>query len=443
MGSPEKSEASLRGSERIVNSRNKANVAKRTAPETAEPAAEWVDVSKLTPWGKNPRKNDKAVSAVAESIKTFGFGAPLLVRRENGEIIAGHTRLKAALKLGIKKVPVRYLDLDEARAHALSLADNKTGEIATWDGALLAVALAEIQSSDVPVEATGFAEHELAKLLETSDVVPDGESVETAPEKLQKKWNTALGQTWEIPSQSVAGGVHRLRCGSSTDAADVAAVMRGELADMMWTDPPYGVAYVGKTADALEIENDAQSPEQLYEFLVAAFSKAPIAKGGAWYVSHPAGAIALQFHLAIEAVGWVVRQGLVWDKGTMVLGHSDYHYRHEPILFGYTPGEGRRGRGGVGWYGGDAETSVFEVAKPTTNRLHPTMKPVELVARMVRNSSPPGGTVYEPFSGSGSTMLACETTGRICHAIELDPKYVAVALERMAEVGCHGQLSKA
>jgi DNA modification methylase len=219
--------------------------------------------------------------------------------------------------------------------------------------------------------------------------------------------------------------------------------MRGELADMMWTDPPYGVAYVGKTADALEIENDAQSPEQLYEFLVAAFSKAPIAKGGAWYVSHPPGAIALQFHLAIEAVGWVVRQGLVWDKGTMVLGHSDYHYRHEPILFGYTPGEGRRGRGGVGWYGGDAETSVFEVAKPTTNRLHPTMKPVELVARMVRNSSPPGGTVYEPFSGSGSTMLACETTGRLCRAIELDPKYVAVALERMAEVGCHGQLSKA
>jgi DNA modification methylase len=146
----------------------------------------------------------------------------------------------------------------------------------------------------------------------------------------------------------------------------------------------------------------------------------------------------------VDTVGWVYRQGLVWVKDSMVLGRSDYHYKHEPIIFGYTPGaKGRRGRGGNGWGGGNAETSVFEVDRPKANELHPTMKPVELVARMIRNSTANGETVYEPFSGSGSTILACETTGRLCRAVELDPKYVAVALERMAEVGCHGQLSEA
>lgn len=223
-------------------------------------------------------------------------------------------------------------------------------------------------------------------------------------------------------------------------------------ADMMWTDPPYGVSYVGKGGDALTIENDAHSPAALRAFLVECFGAAGSAlkPGAAWYVCHPAGGISLQFRLAVDDVGWVYRQGLVWAKDTMVLGRSDHHYKHEPIIFGYTPGPGRRGRGGDGWYGGNAETSVFEVDRPKVNELHPTMKPPELVARMVRNSSPQGGMVYEPFSGSGSTMLACESTGRLCRAIELDPKYVAVALERMSEAGCtprriedDGQLRKA
>ena len=224
-------------------------------------------------------------------------------------------------------------------------------------------------------------------------------------------------------------------------------------ADLLWSDPPYGVSYVGKGTDALTIENDAQSPEALLVFLTACFSAADtlaLKPGAAWYLCHPAGGIALQFRLAVDAVGWVYRQGLVWLKDSMVLGRSDYHYRHEPIIFGYKPGSGRRGRGGEGWQGGNSETSVFEVDRPKVNELHPTMKPIELVARMVRNSSPLGGLVYEPFSGSGSTMLACESTGRLCRAIELDPKYVAVALERMTEAGftprridTDGQLRKA
>lgn len=420
--------------------------AKPIAPDTArsEPPAEWVPIARLTPWVKNPRKNAKAVDRVAESIQAFGFGAPLLARRENGEIIAGHTRIKAAKKLGITELPVRYLDLDEDKAHALAVADNKLGEIAAWDDALLASVLADIQKAGLPTDVTGFADHELRRLLESSDDVADGDSLETEPEKLQKKWSTALGQLWEIPSQSVSGGTHRLVCGSSTDANVAQRAGGGMECDMMWTDPPYGVAYVGKTSDALRIENDAQSSDELRTFLVNCFRASRLKDGAAWYICHPPGGISLQFRLAVDEVGWIYRQGLVWAKDSMVLGRSDYHYKHEPIIFGYTPApKGRRGRGGAGWHGGNAETSVFEVDRPKTNELHPTMKPVELVARMVRNSSAPGETVYEPFSGSGSTMLACETTGRICCAVELDPKYVAVTLERMAEVGCHGQLSKA
>jgi site-specific DNA-methyltransferase (adenine-specific) len=408
-----------------------------------EPAAEWVPIEKLTPWVKNPRKNDKAVDKIAESIKTFGFGAPLLARKENGEVIAGHTRIKAAKKLGMTRLPVRYMDLDEAKAHALAIADNKLGEIAAWDDALLADVLAEIRDAGVAPETTGVADAEFRKLLELNDSTPDGAALESPPEKLQRKWKTKLGQLWEIPSKTTPGGMHRLACGSSTDANVARRAGGGLECDMMWTDPPYGVAYVGKTDDALRIENDAQSPDELRAFLVECFKAAPLKPGAAWYICHPAGGIHLQFRLATDAVGWVYRQGLVWVKDSMVLGRSDYHYKHEPIIFGYAPGKGRRGRGGAGWHGGNAETSVFDVERPKANELHPTMKPVELVARMVRNSSAPGENVYEPFSGSGSTMLACEITGRLCRAIELDPKYVAVALERMAEVGCNGQLSEA
>lgn len=407
-----------------------------------EPAAEWLPIGELVPWEKNPRKNDKAVAKVIESIRTFGFGAPIIARRANREVIAGHTRLKAATKMGLERVPVRFLDVTEDQAHALALADNRIGEEAAWDDVLLASVLQELSAADVELASTGFNEHEITKLLADANKVDEGGvAVETAPDKLQKKWKTAPGQVWEIPSRTVRGRSHRIICGSSLDASVVERLMDGAVADMMWTDPPYGVSYKGKTDDALEIENDKLNPEQLLQFLCDCFRAAPLKPGAAWYVAHPAGPISLQFRLAVDAVGWTYRQGLVWVKDSMVLGRSDYHYKHEPIIFGYTAGgDGRRGRGGPSWNGGNAEVSTFEIERPKQNEFHPTMKPVELVARMVRNSSSPKGLVYEPFSGSGSTMLACETTSRVCHAVELDPKYVAVALERMAEAGCPGSL---
>lgn len=419
-----------------------------TASDTANAAAEWVKVADLVPWKANPRKNDKAVDGVVESIKTFGFGAPVLARRSNGEIIAGHTRIKAAMKLGLETVPVRYLDLDEEKSHLLAIADNKLNEAAVWDDAVLGAVFADLTAKGVSLESTGFAEHEIRKIAaqESGAAGDAAASLQSEPDKLREKWQTALGQLWELPSQTVAGGVHRLLCGSSTDAACVERLWGAERADMMWTDPPYGVAYVGKGVDALEIENDKLDPPALRAFLVECFKVADagaMKAGAAWYVAHPPGPLALQFNLAVLDAGWTYRQGLVWVKDTMVLGRSDYHYKHEPIMFGYKPGQGRKGRGGEGWHGGNAEVTVFEVDRPKANDLHPTMKPIDLVARMVRNSSPQGGLVYEPFSGSGTTLIASESSSRVCRAIELDPKYVAVALERMSEIGCHGQLCKA
>ncbi|MDE3131411.1 MAG: site-specific DNA-methyltransferase, partial [Acidobacteriota bacterium] len=258
-------------------------------------------------------------------------------------------------------------------------------------------------------------------------------------DELREKWGTALGQLWTIESRAAPGKRHRLLCGDSTKPESVTRLLGDERADCMWTDPPYGVSYVGRTKAKLTLANDTLAGSKLFDFLCACFvaaDKHALKEGAAVYVAHPAGALSLQFLLAFEHAGWRLHQTLVWVKDSMVLGHSDYHYAHEPVLFGYTPAKsGRRGRGGEGWYGDNAQTSVFEVARPKASEEHPTMKPVELVAPMLRNSTPPAGLVYEPFSGSGSTMAACEATGRVCGAVELDPKYVAVALERMNASG--------
>lgn len=419
--------------------------AEAAASEAA--AAEWVSTSALRPWADNPRKNDDAMGAVAASIKRFGFAAPILARRANSEIIAGHTRWKAAQKLGLDRVPVRFLDLDPADAHLLALADNRLAEEASWNDELLAAVLADLKAQQADLAATGFTDQEIAKLLaDVEDAASCGEVAEAEPsraDELQAKWKTELGQLWTVESHAAAGKAHRLLCGDSTKLDDVARALGDERADCMWTDPPYGVSYVGKTKAKLTLANDSLAGSKLLDFLCAAFvaaDKRALKEGAAVYVAHPAGALSLQFLLAFDHAGWRLHQTLVWVKDSMVLGHSDYHYAHEPVLFGYTPANGRRGRGGEGWYGDNAQTSVFEVRRPKASEEHPTMKPPELVAAMVRNSSPPGGLVYEPFSGSGSTMAACESIGRVCSAIELDPKYVAVALERMNVSGMEPRL---
>jgi DNA modification methylase len=411
----------------------------RKAPAAPEAAAEWVALDALSPWANNPRKNDDAVDAVAESIRRFGFGAPILARRANGEIIAGHTRLKAAQQLGLDRVPVRYLDLDPVDAHLLALADNRLGEEASWDDEMLAAVLADLKAQQADLAATGFTDGELAQLLADADAAADNaeppEPELSRADELQAKWGTKPGQLWTITSRSAPGKAHRVLCGDSTKSEDVARLMGDERAECLWSDPPYGVSYVGKTKAKLTIANDKLTGDRLFEFLCAAFVAADrhaLAEGAAIYIAHPSGAASVQFLLAVEHAGWSIHQGLVWVKDRFVLGHSSYHLAHEPLMLAFAPAKGgRRGRGGANWFGDNAQSSVFSVSRPSVSDEHPTTKPVDLIKPMIRNSSPPGGLVYEPFSGSGSTMAACEATGRVCHAIEIDPKYVAVALERM------------
>lgn len=400
-----------------------------------EVAAQWVDITALRPWAENPRKNDgEPVKKVAASIKRFGFASPIIARK-NGEIIAGHTRWKAARSLGLTRVPVRYMDLDPTDARLLALADNRVAEEAAWDDGKLSELLVQLEKEGVDLSCSGFDESELTKLLKSADVrdVVDDECV-SRPDELLAKWKVSVGDVWRIYSRSCDGGSHVIMCGDSTSSDDVRALVGDKCADMMWTDPPYGVSYVGKTSDALEIQNDKLKPAELEKFLIKSFSVAPLRDGAAVYVAHPPGALSLQFRLAFDKC-FTFRQGLVWVKDSLVLGRSDYHYKHEPIMYGNKKMSGRFGRGGDGWNGDDAQVSVFDVARPKTNREHPTMKPIELVEIMIRNSTTAGQCVYEPFSGSGTTLIACESTARICFAMELDPRFVAVALERMSALG--------
>ena len=237
---------------------------------------------------------------------------------------------------------------------------------------------------------------------------------------------TKLGDIWLL-------GEHRVLCGDSTDPAAVAEVMAGELADLVWTDPPYGVDYVGKTERALTMQGDGlEGLEDLLAAMAAAIAEAA-RPGAAVYVAAPAGPAGLAFATALRRAGlW--RQRLVWVKNVLVLGHSDYHYRHEDLYFGYVPGaEGRRGRGGEGWYGDNAQTSVLAFDRPTASREHPTAKPVDLVGLCLTNSSEVTDVVLDLFGGSGSTLMAAETTGRRAMLMEIDPAYVDVICRRFEQ----------
>jgi site-specific DNA-methyltransferase (adenine-specific) len=382
-----------------------------------ESAAEWVPVGELVPWVKNPRKNDAAVKAVADAIKRFGFGAPIIARRENGEVIAGHTRLKAALSLGLETVPVRYMDLDPVEAHLLALADNRLNEKAEWDLPALQDIMGEYGLADL--DLAGWSSTDIEKmgsdLLGRADDAPVEEVEMVAP---PTDAVTRMGDVWSL-------GSHRLVCGDSTQREVWEALLGHERADCVWTDPPYGVAYVGKTKDALTIENDALDEDGLRALLDAAFDNAvAFTKPGAgWYVAVPPGPLHLTFAQALHERG-VLRQTLIWVKDQFVMGRSDYHYRHEPILYGWSPG------GKHHFVDDRTLDSVLEFARPRQNKEHPTMKPIELVAYCVRNSSNRGDIVMEPFGGSGTTLLACEQTGRINRSIELSPVYCDVIVQR-------------
>jgi DNA modification methylase len=398
----------------------------------ANTADENGDLSALTPDPRNARSHsDRNLELIASSLLEVGAARSIVVD-EDGVVLAGNATVSAAQQAGIAKVrvidadgtelvAVRRSNLTPEQKRRLALLDNRTAELATWDTEVLA-SLAE------DTDLSGLWEpDELAALLVTeaapAQLLGDPDAIPDSPDDPITK----PGDLWQL-------GAHHMLCGDATKQADLARLMAGERAHCLWTDPPYGVNYVGKTADALTLANDEATG--LEGLLHAAFTavQAHLVPGASFYVSHPAGPLSLIFSQVITELGWRWRQSLVWVKDSLVLGHADYHYRHEPILFGYLPGEGRRGRGSVGWYGDDAQDSVFEIPRPKASPDHPTSKPVPLITTMLRNSTRTGDLILDPFGGSGSTLISCEELGRVARLLELDPRYCDVIMRRWEDL---------
>lgn len=366
-------------------------------------------IKDLIPYEKNPRKNDKAVDYVAESIKEFGFKVPIVIDKDN-VIVAGHTRYKASKKLGFKEVPCIVADdLNEEQIKVFRLADNKVGEFAEWDFDLLNSELDDL--IDIDMELFGF-----------DDVLEEEEQIEAQEDdfeaELPEEPKAKLGDIYQL-------GNHRLMCGDSTVITDVERLMGGMKADMLLTDPPYNVDYEGKTKDKLKIENDKMDNDNFRRFLIDAFSNADavMKEGAVFYIWH-ADSEGYNFRGACFDTGWKVRQCLVWNKNSMVMGRQDYHWKHEPCLYGWKDGAGHL------WSADRKQTTVIECERPTKNDLHPTMKPIKLFDYQIKNNTNVCDIVLDLFGGSGTTIMACEQNGRKAYTMEFDPKYVDVIIAR-------------
>ena len=368
----------------------------------------WEPIKSIRPYEKNPRRNDEAVDAVAASIREFGWQQPIVVDKD-GVIIAGHTRYKAAKKLKCDTVPVVVADdLTEDQVKAYRLADNKTGELAEWDTALLGEELAEL--ADFDMSQFGF---DTILQEEVREAEEDDYEVNPPEEPKAKP-----GDIYQL-------GRHRLMCGDSTDAESVYQLCQDGQVDLLLTDPPYGVDYTGKTKDALKIKNDASSDESLRDMLADAFAAADsvMKPGAVFYIWH-ADSKALVFRIACQMAGWEVRQVLIWAKNTMVMGRQDYQWKHEPCLYGWKDGAGHL------WASDRKQTTILNFDRPTKNKEHPTMKPVKLFDYQIQNNTKGGDIVLDLFGGSGTTIVACEQNGRCARVMELDPRYVDVIIDR-------------
>ena len=375
-----------------------------------------VPISDLTPYERNPRKNDEAVKKVAASLEQFGLVKNSVVVDENMVLITGHTTLKAMRSLGWATCPAvtQVFGLTEEEKRAYRIADNKLGELAEWDLDLLAGELASLDEVGFDAELTGFDAAALAELVPPEKLEVTEDDYEPP---VEIETDIQRGDLFRL-------GRHRLLCGDSTSAEDVGRLMDGKKADLLLTDPPYGVSYVGKTKDALTIENDALTEEGLEELIRGAFSLAEThcRPGAYWYATVPAGPLHLLFADDWKRRG-ILRQIMVWVKDSMVLGHSEYHYQHEPILFGWIPGERHKNSDRT-------RTTVWQYARPKASHEHPTMKPVELWAQAVQDGSIGGEVVMDPFLGSGTTLVACEQLGRTCYGMEISPQYCQVIIDR-------------
>lgn len=363
-------------------------------------------VNELIAYDNNPRNNDTAVDAVASSIKEFGFKVPIIITKEN-VIVAGHTRLKASVKLGLNEVPCIIADdLNEEQIKAFRLVDNKTSELATWDFSKLEE---ELENINIDMLQFGFEDLEDNLPVDVSD---DDFDIE---EEIPEKSYSILGDIYEL-------GPHRVMCGDSTISDDVKKLLNGDVVDMIFTDPPYNVDYEGTAG---KIKNDKMEDNSFYLFLFDAFKNMfdSIKPGGAIYVCH-ADTEGLNFRNAYKNAGFKLAECLIWVKNSLVLGRQDYHWRHEPILYGW--------KEGAAHYFVDDRTqdTIWEYNKPKKNDDHPTMKPLELVGKAISNSSRKNELILDLFGGSGSTMISSDQLQRKARLMELDEKFVDVIVKR-------------
>ena len=374
----------------------------------------------LIPYVRNARTHsDEQVAQLAGSIKEFGWTNPILVD-EDGGIIAGHGRLLAAQRLKMDEVPtIQIVGLSEAQRRALVLADNKLALNAGWDFELLKVELGDLNEQGFDIALTGFSVDELSKLL-----APTGTEGLTDPDdtpEVPVEPITKLGDVWVC-------GPHRVMCGSSLEQTAVDKLCAGQAVDMLLTDPPYNVAYTGKTKDALTIKNDSMDDQSFRDFLRDAFVSADtVMKAGAVFYIWHADSEGYNFRGACKDANWTVRQCLIWRKNHMVMGRQDYHWQHEPCLYGWKEGAAHL------WAADRKQTTILDFDRPSRNESHPTMKPVALFEYQLLNNTKGGDIVLDNFGGSGTTLIAAEKNGRVARLMELDPKYVDVIVQRWQE----------
>jgi DNA modification methylase len=378
------------------------------------------NVKDLLPADYNPRKDlkpgDPEYEKLKRSIEQFGYVEPVIWNEKTGRVVGGHQRLKVLTDMGITEVDVVVVDMDTEKEKALNIALNKiSGE---WDTEKLALVITDLQGTDFDVSLTGFDPEELEDLFRDDvkgGVKEDDFDVEA---ELQKPTFSKAGDLWML-------GEHRLFCGDSTKPETFDLLMNGKKANLVVTDPPYNVDYKGSAG---KIKNDSMAEDQFEQFLLAAYQQmeAAMADDASIYVFH-SDSHGLAFRKAFEEAGFYLSGCCIWKKQSLVLGRSPYQWQHEPVLFGW------KKKGKHQWYTGRKESTIWEFDKPKKNKDHPTMKPIALVSYPIMNSTMTGCLVLDPFGGSGSTLIACEQTGRVCYTVELDEKFCDVIVRRYIE----------
>ena len=377
---------------------------------------EIVNIKELKENPQNPNTHPKEqIELLTEIIKKTGWRAPITVSNLSGFIVKGHGRLQAAHAAGFKHCPVEYQNFqDDEEEMAALLADNKLAELAEIDVEKLTEIFKDYEFEDLSL--TGYSQEEfdeLVEVFEETELLGDPDEV---PEEVETRCK--LGDIWQL-------GNHRLMCGDSTSKADVETLMNGMKVDLLLTDPPYNVNYEGKTKDKLTIQNDKMNDDNFRQFLQEAFTAADMVmkEGAVFYIWH-ADSEGYNFRGACFDIGWTVRQCLIWNKNTMVMGRQDYHWKHEPCLYGWKDGASHL------WASDRKQTTVIDFNKPQRNGEHPTMKPVGLFDYQIQNNTKGGDVVLDLFGGSGTTLIACEQNKRIAYLMELDPHYCDVIITR-------------